>query len=550
MQKALLFALLVMFLLAGSALAQPKADPPKKDGQNKTKVEEKSSTPRQFTTEDAVPLILLGVGVLCIFVMILYLKTNPFMALISAALLIGLLSPRVLFPGGTETMDLVNAPTLVAFKFGDTMRKIGLAIAFATIIGKAMMESGAADRIVRYFTKLFGDSFTPFALLASGFVLSIPVFFDTVFLLLIPLAKALRIRTGKDYLLYVTAIGAGGAVTHGMVPPTPGPIGMSAELKVDLGYTIVMGTMIGLPMALIGFVYANWINRVSPVPLRETGGVTLDELEERSKRDDSQLPALWISFLPIVLPVLFITANTVIETLAKQWPDVNPTFMIGSASMNLLTFLAFLGNPTIALLLSAVISMLIVAFQTGMSRNELGVFTTKSLDDAGMILLITSAGGAFGGMLQEAGVGNSLDKLSEAFGVSLLVLGWLLAVLFKLAQGSGTVSMLTTAAILMGIISRNVLNENGLPAGQNELVTPEMMGAYLGYHPVYVVMAIGAGSKVGSWMNDSGFWVVCKMGGLTELETFKSWTICLTIMGVCGLPIVLLLSQILPLVGP
>jgi GntP family gluconate:H+ symporter len=152
-----------------------------------------------------------------------------------------------------------------------------------------------------------------------------------------------------------------------------------------------------------------------------------------------------------------------------------------------------------------------------------------------MILLITCAGGAFGAMLTAAGVGDSLAALAEHWGVAPLVMAWALAVLFKVAQGSGTVAMITTAGIVAGILAARV--------------SPGQSAAdYLGYHPVYLVMAIGCGSKVGSWMNDSGFWVVCKMSGMTEAETLRSWTVALALMGVAGLPLVWVLTKLLPLV--
>lgn len=496
---------------------------------------------------DPYPLILLGLGILCIFVMIIKLRLNAFLALIIAALIVGFLSPRMLLAttatGGLPLLDLVRVPLEVGKAFGELMGKIGLPIAFATIIGKAMMDSGAADRIVRFFTDLFGQRFAPLALLASGFILSIPVFFDNVFLLLVPLARAMYVRTGKNYLLYVTAIGAGGAVTHSLVPPTPGPIVMSEILNVDLGFTIMMGILIGTPLALVGFSYATFANKQWPVTMRETASTSLAELEERSRLETSQLPSLAVSFLPILLPVLFITSRTVFDPLAKANPDLNAGFTIGDMLVKPAALLEFVGQPAIALLVSALVSMLIVARHKRLTRSQMGKFTALALDDAGMILLITSAGGAFAAMLENVGVGDTLKTLSDKGDISTLVLAWGLAVLFKIAQGSGTVAMITSARITFGILKAKL--EEHAPG---QAITADLMAQYLGYHPVYLVMAIGCGSKIASWMNDSGFWVVSRMGGLTELETFKSWTMALIVMGLCGLPLVLLLSWLLPLV--
>lgn len=529
------------------------------------------------------PLILLGIGIAWIVLLIVRFRINALIALISAALLIGLLSPRVVLQtsemdllemlsrnvsdrvGGRDAsaakdqlekdrsrlldsrgdpqedrprVALLNGPRLVAQSFGDIMGRIGLAIAFASIVGRALMESGAADRIVRFFTRLFGERFGGLALLTSGFVLSVPVFFDTVFLLLVPLAKALRIRTGKDYLLYVTAIGAGGAITHSLVPPTPGPIGMADILKVDLGFVILVGIVVGAPLSLIGYAYATWANRRWPTPLRAANESILTELERRAHQPDHLLPSLGASALPIVLPVLFITAATVYEAVIKVRPTWNWSATLNGVVVSLRDVLQFFGQPMFALFLAAVVSMVLVARQTRMDRHQLAAFTTSALDDASMILLITCAGGSFGFMLRAVGLGESLKALvpSQGSGPFFLVLGWAVATLFKIAQGSGTVSMITTAGIIMPIVS------SGMTA------TGQTMPEYLGYHPVYLVMAIGCGSMVGSWMNDSGFWVVCKMGGLTEGETLRSWTATLVVMGVAAVPFLLILSRIWPMV--
>lgn len=527
------------------------------------------------------PLFLLALGITVIVVLIVRFRINALIALISAALLVGLLSPRVVqqtrqidaleklarnvsdrinardpqaalrqlqadekdvqqatgADADTPRLAFLNAPRLVALSFGEIMGRIGLAIAFASIIGRALMESGAADRIVRFFTRMFGEQFGGLALLTSGFVLSVPVFFDTVFLLLVPLAKALRVRTGKDYLLYVTAIGAGGAITHSLVPPTPGPIGMAEILKVDLGFVIMVGIVVGAPLALIGYGYAAWANRRWPTPLRTANDEMLTELHQRAQQPDNELPSLAASLIPILLPVLFITSATVYDAVLKARPNWAVSVGLNGMDVTLKDLLQFLGQPMFALFVSALVSMALVARQTRMNRHQLASFTASALDDASMILLITCAGGSFGFMLRAVGLGESLQALvpTSGSGPFFILLGWGVAVLFKIAQGSGTVSMITTAGIVMPIVA----------AGMD--ATGQTMSQYLGYHPVYLVMAIGCGSMVGSWMNDSGFWVVCKMGGLTEAETLRSWTATLVVMGTASVPLLLLFSRILPL---
>jgi GntP family gluconate:H+ symporter len=310
---------------------------------------------------------------------------------------------------------------------------------------------------------------------------------------------------------------------------------MAERLNVDLGLTILVGLLVAIPVCLVGLAYAVLLNRVSPVPVREAGSASVEELARRAQRPDHELPSLFASLLPVALPVVLITLSTAFAAVAKAEPGIDVRTQVAGATLSLGGVLAFLGDKNVALLLSAVFAMVLVARRRNMSRAELGKFTARALDDAGMILLITCAGGAFGAMLSAAGVGESLGVLAEHWGVAPLVLAWALAALFKVAQGSATVSMITTAGIMAGILAAR------MEPGQT-------MGDYLGYHPVYLVMVIGCGSKVGSWMNDSGFWVVCKMSGMTESETLRSWTVALILMGVAGLPLVWALTQVLPLV--
>jgi GntP family gluconate:H+ symporter len=526
---------------------------------------------------DPYPLVLLALGMLVLFVLIIRLKVHAFLALIGAALLVGLLSPRVVLqtreldayekhangvsnrlsdrnleqlrksydataraiPRGDQLaesteprLELTNAPELVARAFGRLMIGIGLSIALATIIGAALMESGAADRIVRSLTRLFGERRAALAMALSGYLLGVPVFFDTVFLLLVPLAKALYLRTGKNYLLYLIAMASGASITHSLVPPTPGPIAVSEALQVEMGMTILVGLLVAAPLAVVGLSYAAFIDRLRPVPLRESSATSTNSSAQRPERE---LPSLFASLLPIALPVFLITLATVFTAAERMHPGLNYRTQIGGVSVSLGGVLDFLGDKNIALLLAAIVAMVLVARRKRMTRAELGKFTARALDDAGMILLITCAGGAFGAMLAAAGVGDSLAALAEHWGIAPLVLAWSLAALFKVAQGSATVSMITTAGIVAGVLAARV------GPGQS-------VAEYLGYHPVYLVMAIGCGSKIGSWMNDSGFWVVCKMSGMTETETLRSWTVALVLMGVAGLPLVWVLTRLLPLV--
>ncbi len=450
-----------------------------------------------------LPLLILGLAIAIVFVLIILLRVNAFISLVTAALIVGILSPNV---------KLAEAMTKTTLIFGDTAGKIGILIALAAVIGQCLMESGAADKITRRIVGLFGERYSSLSLLSSGYVLSIPVFFDTVFYLLVPLARAMRIRTGKNYVLYVMSICAGASVTHSLVPPTPGPVAMASELHLDLGMVILVGFCIGLPTSLSGWLYANYADRKMNVELREAQGLSLEELKGLALKPESELPGFFASMLPIALPVLMITSRTIADAIDPQSRTAEIT--------------AFLGNPSFALLISATIAIMILRRQKRYSLKQLAKPVEQGLFNGGLIILITSAGGAFGGMLKLAGAGAALTELSSQFGISVLLLSFLLGALFKIAQGSGTVAMMTTASI----------------------IAPLVLDTKLPYHPVYVAMAIGSGSKIGSWMNDSGFWVVKQMSGLTEAETLKTWTVMLALMGVVAFLFTLLASWLLPLV--
>ena len=448
------------------------------------------------------PLLVLVIAIAVVFILIIRMKINAFIALITAAMSVGLLS---------STVSLGEVMPEVASAFGRVCGGIGIVIALAAVIGQSLMESGAADKITRVFVRALGEKNASLSMLSSGYVLSVPVFFDTVFYLLIPLARALRVRTGKNYVLFVMAICAGGAVTHTMVPPTPGPLAMAATLDIDLGVMIMVGAVIGLLMSIVGLLFAINRDKALDIPLRETTGLSLEDLEELAHRDEARLPSFFMAMLPIVLPVLFITSNTAVTAISKESAVAGVT--------------GFLGNPNFALLVSAAISLYVLAKQKGYSLAQLAKPVETALASGGLIILITAAGGSFGGMLVRAEVGKVLGELAQDFGIPFLLLSFLLGTLIKIAQGSGTVTMITVSSIMAPLI----------------IASPPP------FHSVYVACAIGSGSLVGSWMNDSGFWVYKQMSGFTEMEALKTWTPLLAVMGVAGYIFTQVLAIVLPL---
>ena len=461
------------------------------------------------------PLLILALGIALVIGLIVVLRINAFIALVLAALFVSLLAPLP----ADQVMGVKITRVLDAL--GIMAGKIGVLIAAAAIVGECMMLSGAADRIVRFFLGLMGEKRGDLALNASGYVLGIPVFFDTVFYLLSPLARSMQRKTGNNFLLYVMAIAAGGACTHTLVPPTPGPLATATALGVGLDRMIFIGALVGIPATIAGMIYARWLNRVMPVPMRPNPG----EEENIKPLEDHELPGIFAAFAPILLPVLMISADTIAQMMAKP-KDADPIWK------EIASWTSFIGNPSFALLVAAGIAILVYKLNRQPTGAQVGKSVENALMSAGVIILITAAGGAFGDMLKVAQVGPAIENLFKGgderlSGFMLLCMAFGMASIFKIAQGSSTVAMITTA----GMVST--------------LIDP----ATLGFHPVYIATAIASGSLVISWMNDSGFWVYTKMSGLTESEGLKSWSVLLAVRGITAFISTIILSKVMPMAG-
>ncbi len=325
----------------------------------------------------------------------------------------------------------------VASGFGSTCANIGILIAMASIIGKCLLDSGAADRIVRTALGWWGERGAPLAFLFSGFLLGIPVFFDTVFYLMIPLGKALQMQTRRNYLLYVLSIVAGATMAHSLVPPTPGPLLVAEQLGIDVGVMILAGGIVGFFAAGFGYVYATFANRIWELPLRESPDFSLKDLEAVAQRDISELPPFWLALTPILLPVVLIGGYTILSPLlpAGFWKKTAAT----------------LGDKNIALVLSGIIAMLMLAWQKRTSWKALAEPMQAALASGGVIILITAAGGAFGSVLQQTGVSGLIGQLSTTEPSVVVLLAFAITTAIRTAQGSATVAMITAVGILGGI---------------------------------------------------------------------------------------------------
>jgi GntP family gluconate:H+ symporter len=487
---------------------------------------------------DSWPFVVLAISVAFIIIGISKLRLHAFVALVLAALLAGLLTNKdswdiVQKDGSKKTLtSMVGVVEMVSKGLGDTARDIAISIALAAIIGMCLMESGGADKVVRRFLAFFGEKRAGWALLWSTFILSAPIFFDTMFMLMAPLAMALRMRTGKDYTLYLMAVCCGGTVTHSMTVPHAGPVAVVEDLHLNVGESLLGGLLIGAITCVFGFMVSQWLNRKTDVPLRGSGSVNLNDLQGVSAKPESELPSFFWSITPVLLPIFLISLTTVFELAhsgaAKNigWGVWMVSALGGEQGFNAVrAWVDFIGHKNIALFIGAAISLFVLAKQRGFGLKKLEELVGPPLETAGMIILITSAGGAFGAALRSAGVGDAVKAVAQGYSMNLIFLGWLTAAVVRVAQGSATVAMLTTSSIMAPMVA----------AGE------------LGCHPVYLFTAIGFGAMFLSWMNDSGFWVVNRLSGMTEKETLRTWSVQLTADSVIGLLVTLTLSKLLPM---
>ena len=470
------------------------------------------------------PILLVIIGVAVVLGGILLVKLHPILALLLGALIVGLLTPDSLLESFAaskglspqQTQGLLNQSLgkRIALGFGDTCEKVGMLIVLASIIGKCLLDSGAAERIVRSMLSVFGPKKAPLAYMVSSFALGIPIFFDTVFYLMIPLARAMGIRAPKSYALYVMMIIAGATMAHSLVPPTPGPLFAAGALGVNIGTMIIMGTIIGLICSTAGLIYGVWLNKRQDIPLRPTADISIEGLKAWLEKDTSQLPSFFLSNLPIVLPVILISGQTIIEASHAEIPGLVKSFF------------SLTGDPIIALFIATVVGLYLLARQVSYNLKELKKPIEDAIYSAGTIILITSTGGAFGAILQQTAVGSWLAGMAPDYKLAVLPLAFFITAVIRTAQGSATVAMITAVGML------TVFNTPGA----------------LNFHPVYLAIVIGCGSKIFPWMNDSGFWIVCKMSGFTERETIKNFSMLLLVMGLVGLAATMLFAKIFPLI--
>lgn len=370
------------------------------------------------------------------------------------------------------------------------------------MFGKMLEVSGGAERLASTMISKFGEDKAQWALGVTGFIVAIPVFFDVGFIILVPIVYGLARKTGKSLLHYGIPLLAGLAVTHSFIPPTPGPIAVAELVGAELGWVILFGVLAGIPsMILAGPVFGRFIGKRIHIAIP-------DYMELEEKEYDKDLPSFGMITSLILIPLVLILLNTLSGVLLEE----------GNTLREILTFL---GHPFVALTIATLLTFYLLGTKRGYSRQEVQDIATKALEPAGIIILVTGAGGVFKQVLIDSGVGDVLGEMMGDSALPPIVLAFLIAAAVRVAQGSATVAMVTAAGLITPLL---------------EMVG--MTGPALGL----IVIAIASGATVLSHVNDSGFWLVNRYFGMDVKDTLKSWTVMETIIGLTGFVVVLIIS--------
>lgn len=443
-------------------------------------------------SHDVTLLIWTAVAIVFLILFISTFKWHPFVTLLLASLLLGLLA-------GMQALDVV---TSITKGLGGTLGTIAIVIGLGTMLGKMMAESGGAERIATTLVDKFGEKHVHWAMVLVGFLVGIPVFFEVGVILLIPIVFTVARKTNMSLLQIGIPMLAGLSVVHGLVPPHPAPMIAIDAYQANLGKTILYSLIIAIPTAIIsGPIFGKFIGK------RIIAEPPADLAEQFSMKSERKLPGFWITILTILMPVILMLIGAIADIVD---PDASNPFTV---------FCEFIGNEIVALLIAVVFSFFSLGFARGFSKEEINKFAADSLPAIAGIVLIIGGGGAFKQVLIDSGVGNAIATIATNANVNVIFFAWFVAALIRVATGSATVAMTTAAGIVAPVLA----------------LTP-------GANVELVVLATGAGSLILSHVNDAGFWMVKGFFNLSVPQTLKSWTTMETLLSVIGLVFILVLS--------
>ncbi len=437
-----------------------------------------------------MPLLLVLLGILVLLLLIIVFKINAFISFIIVSILLGI----------SEGMELPKVISSIQQGIGETLGLLVLILGFGAMLGKIVADSGAAQKIASKLTALFGIKNIQWALVLTGFIVGIPMFYNVGFVVLIPLVFTVAASTGLSLMYVGIPLLASLSVTHGFRPPHPSPTAIAAMVGADIGKTMGYGIITSIPAIIIaGPLFGRIIRNVKASPIKEF-------VNPRVLKDE-EMPGILTSVLVTLLPVILIGTASI---SALIFPEGNKIRLIAG----------FIGDPVVAMLLSLLLAVYFLGLSRGRKMADIMESVAHSVGSITMILLIIAGAGGFKQVLVNSGVSDNIAGLLEKSSISPLLLAWMISALLRICVGSATVAGLTTAGIL-------------LPLATSGAVNKELM-----------VLAIGAGSLMLSHVNDTGFWMFKEYFNMSVKDTFLTWSIMETIVSVTGLVGVLVLNMI------
>ncbi|MFF2812937.1 GntP family permease [Streptomyces sp. NPDC058000] len=464
-------------------------------------------------------LTVAALGIALLLFLIMKVRLQPFVALLGVSIAVGLaagLSVTELF----GTVQKSDAVSMIETGMGGILGHVAIIIGLGTMLGAILEVSGGAEVLSARLLALFGERRAPLAMGLTGLIFGIPVFFDVGIFVLAPLVYAAAKKSGKSIVLYAMPLLAGLSMTHAFLPPHPGPVAAAGLFKVDLGWVILMGVVCGVPAVLAAWGYAAWIGKRLFVPVPQDMAEAAEEARAAVAAEQvtsggppcSELVGELGGDTPRERPVALGTVLAIIGT---------PLVLILLATFSSIALppssgrsvVEFFGHPFVALTLALLLAYYLLGVRRGWSRKSLETVSTSSLKPVGNILLVVGAGGIFGAVLKGSGVATALSDTFHHVGLPVIVLAYLLSLVLRVAQGSATVAIVTTAGIVLPLVEAQGLSQA---------------------HLALVIMAISAGSIFASHVNDGGFWMVSKYFGISERDTLKSWTVLESVLSLAG----------------
>ncbi|MET7602411.1 gluconate:H+ symporter [Streptomyces avermitilis] len=459
-------------------------------------------------------LTVAALGIALLLVLIIKVRLQPFVALLAVSIAVGLaagLSVTELF----GTVQRSTAVSVIESGMGGILGHVAIIIGLGTMLGAILEVSGGAEVLASRLLNLFGERRAPLAMGLTGLIFGIPVFFDVGIFVLAPIVYAAAKRSGKSILLYCLPLLAGLSMTHAFLPPHPGPVAAAGLLHVQLGWVILMGVVCGLPAVLAAWVYSAWIGR------RIFVAVPQDMVEAAAEAklaviEEQRAQGVEPREEPVPLgTVLGIIGTPLVLILAATFSSI----VLDPSTLR--SVIEFFGSPFVALTIALLLAYYLLGIRRGWSRKSLETVSTSSLKPVGNILLVVGAGGVFGAVLKASGVAQALSDTFNDVGLPVIVLSYLISVVLRVAQGSATVAIVTTAGIVAPLLA----------AGDHSQAFVAL-----------VIMAISAGSIFASHVNDGGFWMVSKYFGISERDTLKTWTVLESVLSVAGFAVAVVVS--------